>query len=157
LIPVTAGGRRHDVAATPITDALAPFRPTAPAPVRHGSPRKASRLRPSLEALELRELMAIGALGTHVAVLGARAAGEITAGAAAQRGQDEALTARAIRPRAKAPALKVLALSGPDTNGSVALTGRGTARAKIQLDIGGDGSIEQTTRANAKGRFQLTF
>jgi hypothetical protein len=66
------------------------------------------------------------------------------------------ITARSLAARAQ-PAITAVVAAGPDANGSVTILGRTYRRAKVSLDVQADGTIEQTTKANAKGQFHFTF
>jgi hypothetical protein len=57
-------------------------------------------------------------------------------------------------PGPAAPAITA-AVTTPDGNGSVTLTGQTYRRAKVGLQV--NGTNVQTTRSNARGRFLLTF
>jgi hypothetical protein len=48
-------------------------------------------------------------------------------------------------------------VESPGASGTAVVSGKLTARAKLKLDIGANGSIEQTVKANKKGMFQFTF
>jgi hypothetical protein len=54
-------------------------------------------------------------------------------------------------------AITAVVTAGPDANGSVTISGRSYPGANVSLDLQADGTIEQTVKADAKGRFQFTF
>jgi hypothetical protein len=54
-------------------------------------------------------------------------------------------------------ALTAAVTSGPNENGSVTLRGKTFPMATVTLDPQADGEIEQTVKADARGRFQFTF
>jgi hypothetical protein len=63
-----------------------------------------------------------------------------------------------LRALAKVPNPAIsAAVTGPDANGSVTISGRTYRRAKVSLDLQADGTIEQTAMANSRGQFQFTF
>ena len=65
----------------------------------------------------------------------------------------------AAKPRkpAKPIVLPLKLVESPGASGAAVISGKLTARAKLKLDIGANGSIEQTVKANKKGVFQFTF
>jgi hypothetical protein len=64
-----------------------------------------------------------------------------------------------LRALARVPRIAITGVvtAGPDANGSVTITGQTYRRARVSLDLQADGTIEQTTRADAAGRYQFTF
>jgi hypothetical protein len=67
----------------------------------------------------------------------------------------EDVSLRTRKTKAPPNGLTARVASGPDASGQVIIAGHTHARAKVTLDVGANGSIEQTTRADAKGRFQF--
>src|SRR4051794_29456869 len=101
-------------------------------------------LRLSLEPLEARQLLATDVLSSKVA-------NAALAAALFDPHQDLHALKKAPKPAMTAPVV-----AGPDALGAVTVSGRTRAKAKVKLDIGADGSIEQTVKADAKGRFHFT-
>ncbi|MBI1187738.1 MAG: hypothetical protein GC206_10505 [Alphaproteobacteria bacterium] len=108
-------------------------------------PRPSRQRRPSLESLETRALLSSGRAEDS---LPWRRPERIDPPSALVR-----LSAAAKKP--KTPPLAVSILAGPDATGLVMVSGTTTVKkAKVQVDIGGNRTIEQTLAANKKGRFQ---
>jgi hypothetical protein len=107
--------------------------------------RSRLRLRSSLEPLEVRQLLATDGLSSKLGH--AALAADLF---------DPHQDLHALK-KAPKPAMTASVVVGPDTRGAVTVSGQTRAKAKVKLDIGADGSIEQTVKADAKGRFQFTF
>jgi hypothetical protein len=124
--------------------------------------RRDRRARPAPETLEGRELMSVAALpairpGHHEH----RPVHPTTPRPHRAPSIPEPLTnfdPIPIRALARVPrsAITAVVTAGPDADGSVTITGQTYHRAKVSLDLGADGTIEETTRADAKGGFKLT-
>src|SRR5688500_17846324 len=98
--------------------------------------RRPAPTRPVLEALEGRILLA------DIRVAGASVAAAVHV-AKASRLRPTPLTATP-------PGL-------PDAAGLVTVAGKTLGRAKVALDIGADGTVEQRVRADRAGRYRLAF
>lgn len=106
-------------------------------------PRRRRGYRPGAELLEARTLLATAAL------LGAISEGQWVASLL------EPNPLQTLKKTPK-PGITASVVSGPDANGLVTVAGKTYARAKVKLQVGATGSIEQT-KANKHGQFQLTF
>ncbi len=122
----------------------APFERSASHPANHRRSRTGRRHQPLLEPLEPRTLLAIDVF-TNVIGEGKAVASLL-----------EPPQLHTLKKTPK-PAITASVISGPDSNGLVTVAGKTYARAKVKLDIGANGSIEQTVKANKHGQFQLTF
>ena len=97
----------------------------------------------------------------------------VTPAADAQSGQARFLSAADGSNGGRVDAVRVLAVKShkpprpivlplrlveaPGAGGTTVISGKLTPRAKLKLDIGANGSIEQVVKANKKGLFQFTF
>src|SRR5262249_21060081 len=98
------------------------------------------KYRPILERLETRLLLSSGGRPD---------------GSALAQSEAQLFDRRALHVLKKSPktALAAAVAAGPDGQGSVTITGKSLAKAKVTLDVGTDGSIEQTVKANSRGQF----
>ena len=55
------------------------------------------------------------------------------------------------------PKITAIVAAGPNATGAVTVTGKTYAKAKVKVDVGANGSIDQTVKANAKGVYQVSF
>jgi membrane-associated phospholipid phosphatase/sugar lactone lactonase YvrE len=79
------------------------------------------------------------------------------AGAGAPLIESPDLTALKKTPKPPKPLITASVTAGPNAAGSVTVAGKTYARAKVNLDIGANGSIDQTVKASSKGLYQVTF
>src|SRR5581483_11808757 len=55
------------------------------------------------------------------------------------------------------PQITATVTAGPTSSGSVTVSGKTFAKAKVTLDIGANGSIDQTVKASKSGLYTFTF
>ncbi len=131
---------------------------SSPPPARHRT-RTARRL--VLEALEERRLLSRGELGIRPVldtILIEAARGDLAAQSTpVGRGPvhlagDHASTA-ASAGRGRMVTFPANALGPPDETGRVTITGKVRPKAKVKIDVGGDGSIEAIAKADKRGNF----
>src|SRR4051794_14152835 len=96
--------------------------------------RRSLRLRLALEPLEARQLLATAGKVGPAAL------------AAALSAPPQALHARKKPPKPVNPATPATVTAGPDANGSVTLSGKTYPKAKVNLDLQANGTIEQTAK-----------
>jgi RHS repeat-associated protein len=109
--------------------------------------RNRIRILPVLESLESRQLLATGLTSSKFGI-------SIFPSEVLNPFEDLA------KPKKKPPksAISVTGIAGPSSSsGIVTLSGKTDARAKVRLDLGANGSVEQTVKTRANGRFQITF
>ena len=70
---------------------------------------------------------------------------------------DELLLVLAAKKVPKPLVLHVNIKMPPGADSTTIVGGKLTAKAKVKLDLGADGSIEQVVKADKKGRFQFRF
>jgi YD repeat-containing protein len=110
------------------------------------TPRRRRDYRPDAEVLEARTLLATAALPN--AISERRWVASLL----------ESLHLPALKQKkAPKPAITASVVSGPDASGVVTVVGHTYAKAKVKLDIGATGKVEQTVKADKHGQFLFTF
>ncbi len=125
---------------------IAPPKRFASHPANHSRSRTRRKLQPLAETLEARTLLATDAI-TNALGHGKSIVSFL------DPTQLEALKLK----KTPKPAITASVVSGPDANGVVTVAGKTYAKAKVKLDIGATGKVEQTVKANKHGLFQFTF
>jgi hypothetical protein len=125
-------------------------------PHRSSAHRRSRSAQPRIESLESRTLLDHGARPALFAPLFAYL--ETRPWLTRPSGLDEAPVAvPKVRKPPQPIVLPLTLVQPPAADGTTTVAGTTTPRAKLKLDVGADGSIEQVVKADKKGRFQFTF